>query len=130
MSVAVTIELGAGGYQELPEEFDPTGEGLVYGLNLPYQVDRLDALARGLGVRPISDFFDDSGMLTPEERADAGLPPAVAKWAPAADGLQTIEALINALAKQGATEDDLWDLKVSQAILARAVGDRFRFVVT
>ena len=59
----------------------------MYGQNLPRVYERLDALTREVGVLPLSTFFDDSLMLSDDEREDAGLPPAEPKWCAAEAGL-------------------------------------------
>lgn len=144
MSIYATIELQASGHQELPPEFDPTGEGRVYGQALPYAAETLDVLARKVGVLPISTYLYDGGMLTDEERQQSGLPPAEDLWCDPHAGLRTVEGLIAALEEQNPTQHIgrmdvgrvdvggvLWDLQVSRAILRRAVrdGERFRFYV-
>jgi len=131
VSIYATIELSESGHQKLPKHFDPKGEGLVYGQNLPKVANELDALAERAGVAPITSFFDDSEMLTAEEREEMGLPPAEPKWAPVEDGLRTVRALLTALREQGAEEVKLWDLEVSEAILSQAAGEgeKFRYYV-
>jgi len=128
MSIYATIELSESGHQSLPQEFDPNNEGFVYGLDLP-RMD-LGDWEEKLGVRPISDFFDDSDMLTDEEREEVGLPPAERKWAPVEDGLRTLRALITALEADGRSDEELWDLRVSERILSNAKpGEKFRYDV-
>ena len=131
MSIYATIEMSKSGHQKLPKEFDPKKEGFVYGQNLPKMDEKLDKLAKRLKVTPITEFFDDSEMLTDEEREEVGLPPAKAKWASVEDGLRTVQALIGALRKAGAGEMELWDLVVSEAILKKFVGkgEKFRYSV-
>ena len=130
MSMYATIELDRSGDQQLPAHFDPKGEGLVYGQGLPKMAEELDALATQAGVTPISAFFDDSEMMDDDEREEVGLPPSEPKWAPVDQGLKTIRALLSALQKSGASEDRLWDLKVSEAILAAAdPSEKFRYSV-
>jgi hypothetical protein len=139
MSIYATIELKRAGHQDLPAEMNPRGEGLVYGRALPRAAGKLDALARELGVLPITTFFDDSGMLSDDERAMVGLPPAEEKWCDAHAGLRTVEALLSALAKDDPaymagllnTTPVVWDLQAAQIILKRAVedGQTFRFHV-
>ena len=130
MSIYATIELEHSGNQELPAKFDPNGLGLVYGQNLPEMIDELDALAAQAGVTPITAFFDDSQMMSDDEREEMGLPPAEPKWAAVDEGIKTIRALLSALSKSGASEDKLWDLRVSEAILTAADrSEKFRFSV-
>lgn len=125
-----TIELSKSGHQDLPKEFDPNKEGFVYGHNLLALAPEFDALAEQLGVRPISAFFDDSGMLDDDEREELGMPPAEPKWAAVEDGLRTVKALIAALEADGRGDDDLWDLRVSERILSKAKkGETFRYDV-
>jgi len=129
VSVFATIELSESGHQKLPKRFDPKGEGLDYGQDLPRMTDELDALAGRAGVAPITSFFDDSEMLSAEEREEVGLPPAEPKWSAVEDGLRTVRALLAALRGQGAGEGKLWDLEVSEGILSDALGkgEKFRY---
>ncbi len=129
MSIYATIELSKSGQQALPAELDPKNEGLIYGSNLVKVHKELDALAKQAGVLPISTFFDDSAMMSDEEREEMGLPPAKPKWASIEDGLRTIDALVAKLEADGAGLDKLWDLKASQQILKNAIGsgEQFRF---
>ncbi len=130
MSMYATIELDRSGTPELPSQFDPDGKGLVYGQNLPKMTDELDAIAEEAGVTPITAFFDDSEMMDDDEREEMGLPPAEPKWAPVDQGLKTVRALLAALSNAGADEGKLWDLRVSEAILAAAdPTEKFRFSV-
>ncbi len=130
MSIYATIELDRSGSQELPPEFDPKHEGLVYGQNLPNMADELDAIATRAGVTPISAYFDDSEMMDDDEREEVGLAPSQPKWAPVEQGLGTVRALLAELRKNGADEDQLWDLRVSEAILSAAdPGEKFRYNV-
>jgi hypothetical protein len=130
MSTYAMIELSRSGVQHLPRDFDPKNEGFVYGLDLPKMSDELDALAEQAGVRPISAFFDDSEMITDEEREEMGLPPSEPKWLPVEEGLRTIRALITAMTASGHSQDELWDLRVSERILSTADRDeKFRYSV-
>ena len=129
MSMSATIQLRKSGHQRLPAELDPKGEGLVYGQGLPYAAGELDTISRGVGVRPISEFFDDSEMLSDEEYQQEGLDKPQPKWFAAADGLQTLDALIAdlerlgpgaSLGRRSSVNDILWDLRASRAILVKA----------
>jgi hypothetical protein len=102
-------------------------EGLMYGHALANHPDHFDALAEKAGVKPISAFFDDSAMLDDDEREELGLPPAESKWAPIEEGLRTVRALIAALEAKGASEEELWDLRVSERILSSAEGSGEKF---
>jgi hypothetical protein len=97
-------------------------EGLMYGHDLAKDPEHFNALAEKAGVKPISAFFDDSAMLDDDEREELGLPPAKPKWAPIEEGLRTVRALIAALEAKGASDDELWDLRVSECILSAAEG--------
>lgn len=128
MSMYATIELSKSGHQKLPPDLDPENQGLMYGKGLIAMSDELDALAAELGVRPISTFLDDSDMLDEEEREELGLPPAEAKWAPVEDGLNTVRVLLAALTAAGRSDEELWDLRVSERILSAAKsGEKFRY---
>ena len=139
MSVFATLALKKSGRQGLPKEMDPTGQGLDYGQCLPYAAEPLDALARKLGVLPITTYFDDSDMLSDEERAEVGLPPAEEKWCDPQAGLTSVRALIAALEKEGAESLHprapvaavLWDLNAARIILEKAVerGETFHISV-
>lgn len=141
MSMYATVELDESGHQDLPQELDPSGQGLVYGQNLGQcdGMDELDAIATHAGVEPLSNFLDDSEMLDDDEREEMGLPPAEENWQPIGDGITTLEALIAELAKRPldttigsySTEAILWDLRASLAILKKAAppDELFRFVI-
>ena len=143
MSMAATITLSQSGHQALPAELDPNGEGLEYGFTLPYAADGLDEIAHGLGVRPLSDFFDDSEMLSEEEYEEAGIAPKQVAWFSSDEGLRTLDALSAEVEKRGPSStvgsggrpdpvaDVLWDLNASRLILqrARASGERFKYTI-
>jgi hypothetical protein len=125
------IELSRSGVQHVPAEMYPKKkrkkEGLMYGHYLAKAPDELETLAKKAGVKPISAFFDDSAMLDDDEREELGLPPVEPKWAPIEEGLRTVRALIAALEARGASEDELWDLRVSERILSSAEGGGEKF---
>jgi hypothetical protein len=132
MSMYAMIELSRSGVQQVPAEMYPKKErekeDLMYGHDLAKAPDNgLDALCTKAGVKPISAFFDDTAMLDDEEREELGLPPAKPKWAPIEEGLRTVRALIAALTAKGASEDELWDLRVSEQILSSAEGSGEKF---
>ena len=140
MSMFASVALRESGHQSLPKEMDPAGEGLDYGQSLPYAAEALDALARGLGVLPISTYFDDSEMLSDEERAEVGLPPAETKWCDPQAGLKSVRALVAKLEEEDPTKSlhprapvaaVLWDLKAARIILEGAVnrGEAFHISV-
>ena len=139
MSIWVTIRLSKSGHQKLPAELDPTAESLVYGQGLPYASDDLDALASEAGVRPISEFFDDSAMLSDEEYEQEGLQKPPQKWFAVADGLRTVDALIASLEhrdepgalghgiRRSSVDAILWDLRASRLILGKAAATDEQF---
>ena len=139
MRTYATIQLKKSGHQDLPPEMDPDGEGRGYGGALPRFAERLDALARELGVLPITTFFDCSGMLSAEEWEMVGLAPPQEIWCDPRAGLRTVEALLPAVGKDDPhyvaglpeTSDLVWDLRAARIILQRAVrdGETFRFHV-
>ena len=123
-----TIELDKFGYQDLPKEFDPEGEGLVYGQNLGQcdGWDELDAIAKAAGANAISSYLHSSEMS--EDFDDEELPPEAANWSPINEGKKTFQALVNAVKGrspnarigQYAAEDVLWDLQICLSILTNA----------
>lgn len=82
---------------------DPGFDTFVNGRSLARHEDALEKLALGLGVRPLIEFFsaDENSMaLLIEEGAGdeellRKLPPP--QWYPPADGLMTVQALLQAL---------------------------------
>ncbi len=61
--------------------------------------EELGALAQELGAPKLSQFYDSSALAEAygEEFEDAALPPVDPAWFDAADGLQTVGALLGAL---------------------------------
>ena len=130
MLTVATIYFSKSGYQPVPKELDPKGEGFDYGHNLarmgieenniPGTQETFDNVTRAAGVTPLSAFLDYS----------EGQPwPAVgraatrrAKVVPVEDGLKTVEVLLDDLSSRGIEEGILWDLRVAQAILKSAIG--------
>jgi hypothetical protein len=131
MSMAATLFLSKSGCQELPGD----------GQGLPYAAEELNAIAREAGFRPISEFFDDSAMLTEKDYEDLGRQPTGPRWFAAKEGLRTLDALIadlegrdpQATLAEGwrrlTVEEILADLRASRLILARAAtaGEQFRY---
>lgn len=139
MSMYATIELDKFGYQDLPKEFDPKGEGLVYGQNLGQcdGWDELDAIATAAGANAVSSYLYSSEMS--EEFDEGEMPPEVANWSPIGAGKKTFQALVNAVKGrspdsrigQYAAKDVLWDLQVCLSILsnAKSPNENFRIDV-
>jgi hypothetical protein len=142
MSIYATIELDESGHQDLPSELDPNNEGFVYGQNIGQcdGLDQLDGIATEGGVEPLSNYLDDSEMLSEEELEEMGLPPADENWNPIEDGLTTFQHLVTKLEKLPAgsligrypVESILWDLRAYIAILnnAKSPDELFRLIVT
>jgi len=129
MSMYATIELDESGHQEPPSELEPEN-GSVYGQNLGQcdGYDELDAITAAAGVHDISSYFDDSDMLSEEEREEYGLPPAEENWSPIEDGINSLEVLVKELENRSPetvigkypVEAVLYDLRISLAILKNA----------
>ena len=116
------------------EGVDPGFDTFVNGRSLARHEDALEKLALSLGVRPLIEFFsaDENSMaLLIEEGAGdqewlRRLPPP--QWYAPADGLKTVEALLQALRddpQQLGTEGKqvLSELKEYAEVLEKA-GDR------
>jgi hypothetical protein len=133
MSMSTTIQLSESGSQELP------ATGAVF----PYAAGELDAISKKAGARPVSEFYDDSEMLSEEECEEAGIERKEPQWFAAAEGLRTIDALIvefesrdpnESLGEEWNTiqvEEVLLDLRAARSILAKAAetGEQFKFSV-
>jgi hypothetical protein len=140
MSTVATIYFSKSGYQPMPKELDPKGEGFDYGHNLarigiednniPGTQETFDNVAKAAGAAPLSAFLDYSDQNTPDLELD-GLPLEEPKWFPVEGGLKTVEVLLDDFSSRGIEEGILWDLRVAQAILKSAIGKResFRMVV-
>ena len=114
--------------------FYPVVEGLqsgtdptVDGKALSRAADLLDRLARAAGVTPITQYIsvenDDYGLLE-----EAGVDVPSAQWFSAADGLKTVRALRNELARARAGDEALSsDLQALERVLVSADEKGFRW---
>jgi len=131
---SVTLRSMAASMYIVVEGVDPGFDIFVNGRSLARHEDALEKLALSLGVRPLIEFFsaDENSMaLLIEEGAGdqellRRLPPP--QWYAPADGLKTVEALLQALRddpQQLGTEGKqvLSELKEYAEVLEKA-GDR------
>ncbi len=109
-------------------------EGLDTGLDgkcLSEEMESLDEAARGLGVRPLSEFFsadpDQLTELMEDAGADMNVPPL--EQFPAEEGLATIRALLSHEA--GQADGVAQDLRDCERILGTAAksGVRWHFEI-
>jgi hypothetical protein len=85
--MSIALENGA----SIDHLFDETATEPIYGggYNLPRHLETLDALARRLGLRPLTDFT----LCEPEDDETTEEP----RWFEPADGLRTVHALLEHL---------------------------------
>jgi hypothetical protein len=106
MSSAVTVHFENVGVVQYPADLDPTNPGADYGEIVCLLGSRLDAVARSLGVRPLSDFhFADPDMLTaivaelegPRRDNVERLLTTQREWHPILEGRHTTSTLLSYL---------------------------------
>jgi len=97
------------------------------GMSLSWHMETLDALARQMGVRPLSEFFS----MAPEELAEfmdgaAGIQPPPLQQFPAQAGLTTVKALL-ARPEARPAQHDLRDCeRILSAAAKQGIGWHFQ----
>jgi len=150
MSTTLMVVLEGIGPAQYPADLDPKNPGCDYGNLIPGVARSLETLAEQLGVTPISSFhYADPDMLREtmeflegerKEKIQKVLK-TQKEWHDPADGLATIDALINYLQELqpeearrahpeflfGSSVDPLlWDLRAVRSVLA-SINSRFHF---
>lgn len=139
MSTVLTIEFQRSGFQRYPAELYPELANDYFNATcLPKVAWDLDRMIEGSGIRPVSEYMDDSDMLSDEEWSEVGGQPEQ-KWFNASDGLQMLACVAEVLKLRNSDEqiegccagDILHEIRGIEAILRRAAqsGEQFRFNV-
>ncbi len=95
-------------YYVILEREIPNFDAYVNGHGLSKDSDRLEQLAKGIGVKPLLSFFSVSqeeliSLLNGAVSADLNIKSEKEQWFSAEDGLRTVRALMDSLQKTQST---------------------------
>ncbi len=95
-------------YYVILEREIPNFDAYVNGHGLSKDSDRLEQLAKGIGVKPLLSFFSVSQeelilLLNSAVSADLNIKSEKEQWFSAEDGLRTVRALMDSLQKTQST---------------------------
>jgi hypothetical protein len=152
MAFWLTIKAQHGGIASIPATMDPDGEGLAYGTTIPNEIDRLNAIAKQLGVTSLDRFIsknprgfqlilteaeaEGNAVLASVMRAELSCINERPRWhepEAARETIGSIKAFITNNPDTPIVRDRhwiLWDLEAYDRILAElaADGDKFAFI--